>query len=319
MPKRKLHPIGYVARTLGLSPHVIRAWEKRYNAVQPGRSGTNRRLYSQEDMSHLALLKAARAMGQSISTAAKLDARVLGHVAASRQAVAPNRARESAQFISAGIAESYVGSAMDAVRRMNETALEKTLQDALVNFTRPQILAEVISPLLEKLGCEWSAGLLKIAKEHLASSIVENFLWDMLRGASETAAAPRMVVGTPAGQLCEYGAMMAAVCAADCGWKPIYLGANLPAEELAAAALLKDADAVAISIAYKGEDGMLCREVSRLRGSLKEEVHLFIGGRAASACQSVLKGPNVFCFENLTDFCNFMTKPDFSADISKRR
>ena len=56
MENKKSYPIGYVALATGLSPHVIRVWEKRYGAVTPERTGNRRRLYSQRDIDHLKLL-----------------------------------------------------------------------------------------------------------------------------------------------------------------------------------------------------------------------------------------------------------------------
>ena len=57
------------ART-GLSPHVLRAWERRYEAVAPGRSAAGQRLYSDADVDRLALLlratQAGRAIGQVV-------------------------------------------------------------------------------------------------------------------------------------------------------------------------------------------------------------------------------------------------------------
>ena len=146
------------------------------------------------------MLKAATSKGQSISSAVKLDAQMLNRVAASRQPVLSDGTRESIQPLPPMDAASYVEIGMDAVRCMDESALEKALQDALVAFTRLQVLSEVISPLLEKVGNEWSAGLLKITKEHLASGVVEGFLWNMLRSVSKTDGASRMVVAAPAGQ-----------------------------------------------------------------------------------------------------------------------
>ncbi|NIS60351.1 MAG: MerR family transcriptional regulator, partial [Proteobacteria bacterium] len=56
MKPKKIHPIRFVARQTGLTPHVIRAWERRYNAIVPGRSPTNRRLYSEGNIERLGLL-----------------------------------------------------------------------------------------------------------------------------------------------------------------------------------------------------------------------------------------------------------------------
>ena len=51
------YPIKVVSQMTGLSVHVIRAWEKRYNVVEPDRTDTNRRLYSEKEIEKLKLLK----------------------------------------------------------------------------------------------------------------------------------------------------------------------------------------------------------------------------------------------------------------------
>ena len=72
MKRISLYPIRYVARDTGLSPHVIRAWERRYGAVTPRRSNGNHRLYSAVDIERLRLLNRAVAGGHSISQVTKL-------------------------------------------------------------------------------------------------------------------------------------------------------------------------------------------------------------------------------------------------------
>ena len=66
------HPIRVVAKRTGLSPHVIRAWEKRYEAVRPTRTPTGRRVYSNEDLERLMLLRQATLLGRSIGQIAKV-------------------------------------------------------------------------------------------------------------------------------------------------------------------------------------------------------------------------------------------------------
>ena len=65
--------IGAVCRLTGLSQHVLRVWEKRYGAVEPERSESGRRLYSDRDVNRLSLLKALVDRGQAIGSIAGLD------------------------------------------------------------------------------------------------------------------------------------------------------------------------------------------------------------------------------------------------------
>ena len=72
MENEGLYTIKYVSQRTGLTPHVIRAWERRYKAVVPRRSSKNRRLYSVDDVSRLQLLKKLTEAGYSISQVAHL-------------------------------------------------------------------------------------------------------------------------------------------------------------------------------------------------------------------------------------------------------
>src|SRR5215208_6750074 len=67
------HPIGVVARRTGLKPDLIRAWERRYGAVEPGRSDTRRRFYSDADIERLQLLRRVVRTGHGIGQVAGLS------------------------------------------------------------------------------------------------------------------------------------------------------------------------------------------------------------------------------------------------------
>ena len=66
------HPIKVVARRTGLTPDVLRVWEKRYSAVTPTRVSTGRRLYSDQDVERLLLLRRATLVGRRIGQVAAL-------------------------------------------------------------------------------------------------------------------------------------------------------------------------------------------------------------------------------------------------------
>jgi MerR family transcriptional regulator, light-induced transcriptional regulator len=303
---KKSYPIGYVALTTGLSPHVIRVWEKRYGAVTPERTGKSRRLYSQRDIDHLKLLKAARSKGQRIGTAVKLDEEALYRMG--RHEKQPTDSAKSIFEELKCIADSseLLDACLEAVRRMDASALTSGLRRAGAHLSRPSLLNGVIAPLMQRVGDGWADGSLRIMHEHFASNVVKGFLWEMIRSAPTQVHASAMVVTTPAGQLCEIGAMMTAVTAADCGWNALYFGPSLPAEEIAAAALHARAEAVALSISCSVRADILGRELSFLRQSLGEGVHLIVGGRAAGAFQQAVAAVGGQCFESLYEFSEFI-------------
>src|SRR5512143_1438455 len=76
------HTIKAAAHRTGLTPHVLRVWERRYGAVKPGRTDTNRRLYSDEELERLSLLRDFTRGGHSISAVARLPLEKLRQLAA---------------------------------------------------------------------------------------------------------------------------------------------------------------------------------------------------------------------------------------------
>mgnify|MGYP001577080208 CR=1 FL=1 len=65
--------ISAVARLTGISPHVLRVWERRYGVVQPNRSKNQRRKYSSADIQRLSLLKTLVDNGHSIGSVVELS------------------------------------------------------------------------------------------------------------------------------------------------------------------------------------------------------------------------------------------------------
>src|SRR5688572_9436733 len=70
---REGYSMQVAARRSGVSPHLIRMWERRYNAVEPERTPTGRRVYTEEAIERLRLLHAATRVGHSIGGIANLS------------------------------------------------------------------------------------------------------------------------------------------------------------------------------------------------------------------------------------------------------
>jgi methanogenic corrinoid protein MtbC1 len=181
-----------------------------------------------------------------------------------------------------------VEEALVAIREMNERGLVEVLTRGVVAFGQHGFLERVVGVLTCKLGELWREGKLMAAHEHFASAILRVFLVQNSRSFAASHNAPLLVVGTPAGQLHELGAVMVAAAATDSGWRVLYLGPSLPAAEIAAAAVRNRARAVALSIVYPEDDPQLPGELENLRKFLSLEIPVIAGGRAASAYAGTL-------------------------------
>ncbi|MEM8766585.1 MAG: MerR family transcriptional regulator [Pseudomonadota bacterium] len=66
-------PIGAVTQLTGISSHTLRKWETRYAAVEPVRTETGRRLYTQVQVQRLSLLRDLIRQGHQISQLAAMS------------------------------------------------------------------------------------------------------------------------------------------------------------------------------------------------------------------------------------------------------
>lgn len=286
MINNKRHPIQIVASRTGLTQHVIRAWERRYGAVTPTRTATNRRLYSDEDVARLQLLHRAIQGGRSVGQVARLSTVQLQELVYQDEQAAAGLLPYSGEPQSA---ETFLKKAFAAAESMDGTRLQAVFLEAEVSLSQARVVEALILPFVEEVGHRWRTGTWRIAHEHLSSSVVRGFLTNLRTGLRVAPHAPVVVFATPAGQRHELGALMAAVIAALEGWRVAYLGPNLPSEEVVAAARMVEARVVGLSLVYPSDDPMLPHELRKMRATLPPETVMLAGGRAAADYAPVLR------------------------------
>ncbi len=292
MPKTPspLHSVRIVAKRTGLKPDLLRAWEKRHHVVRPTRSAGGQRNYTDADIERLRLLVKVTAAGRQIGQVAGLDDSELRAMAAADALEAPRSSTPGS--ITTGASDSaagdYVAAALAAAEAFDADVLESTLRKAALMLPSDQVLDAVLGPLLGAIGTRWSEGRFPPAHGHLATAIIRRVLGWMADSLAVGDDAPSIVVGTPALQMHDLGAMLAATAAAGSGWRVSYLGASLPAAELSRAALLADATAVALSIVNPNDDRRVTDELRQLRAQLPKSVDLLVGGGGAHAYAGVL-------------------------------
>lgn len=281
------HSIGLVSRRTGLKPDVIRAWERRYRAIEPSRTPTNRRYYTDEQLERLTLLREATLAGRQIGQVAHLDTKELRELVAEDQAAMsrfPGLHIPTAEVT----AESHLARCLSAIQGLDSQALQLQLERSSLELSQPRLLQEVLIPLVEAIGEQWEHGNLRVVHEHLATAVVRAFLANLQRTYVPSGTAPTIVITTPSRQFHELGALIVATTAASEGWKVLYLGPDLPSEEIAAIALLKGATAVALSIVYPSDDPFLGSDLKKLRRLMGDEIFLLAGGRSAKAYKEEL-------------------------------
>ena len=283
-----LHTIQTASQRSGVSSHVIRIWERRYEAIAPTRTETNRRLYSEEEIERLQTLRQLTEHGFRIGTIATLPTLELEKLLAGEMDKQVREFSVDAEPLNS--ASDFVAAGMAALRTYEADRLRRVLQRARAHLGQRPMLHFVIAPLVRQIGDAWQEGLIRSGQEHMATAVIREILLGPIPGSQLASEAPEIVVATPAGETHELGAMMAAATAADLGWRVTYLGPNLPTDEIYACAKARNARAVALSLVYPPFSKAIEEKIRQLRRLLPEKMALIIGGRSASHYQEAI-GP----------------------------
>jgi MerR family transcriptional regulator, light-induced transcriptional regulator len=285
--ERPLHPIGVVAMRTGLSSDVIRVWERRYGVVDPVRDDAGRRLYSDADVERLSLLGEATAAGRGISQLVSLTVPELRELVRSDEAARWSADRSPVRSEAGGDATgAVVERALDHARALDGPALERELRRAATLLGLTEFLEGVVVPLFRRVGEEWHGGRMSVSQEHLASGVAGSVLSRLAGELHGEGGAPLMVVATPAGEHHEIGALLVSAEAGAAGWRVAYLGPNVPAPDIAAAAADAEARCVALSVVF-ASDTAAAAEVAAVRDALPGGVDLIIGGVASASMESL--------------------------------
>jgi MerR family transcriptional regulator, light-induced transcriptional regulator len=275
------HSIGVVSRRTGLTIHVLRAWERRYGVVRPGRTQGRQRLYAEADIAHLRLLKRATENGHAIGRVARLSTpellTLIGADCADgegKDGGGSEAAEEDEE--AAGI----VARGLEAAAGLDEATLRAELKRAALRFRPSEFVERVAGPLLVEAGERWHAGAWTPAHEHTVSAAVRRTLQWLLDAMEVSGEAPTLVATTLSGEQHELGAMLAGVVAAEEGWRVVYPGPDLPAVDIASIARVRAADVVAVSQVHDEGQEAAVRAVRSLRAALPASTALLAGGRA---------------------------------------
>ena len=216
--------IGELSRRLGVSDHVLRAWESRYGLLQPVRSAGGFRLYSEADESRVRRMQAHLAHGLSAAEAARA---VLGEdrgtPADHGRAAGPHRAAPAVGQLS--------GDLRQALDAFDEPAAQAVLDRLMSDLSLTAVLRDVVLPYLTELGERWERGTASVAQEHFASNLIRGRLAGLARGWGN-GHGPRAVLACPPGELHDLALMVFGIVLDRNGWRIDYLGMNTPVEEL---------------------------------------------------------------------------------------
>jgi DNA-binding transcriptional MerR regulator/methylmalonyl-CoA mutase cobalamin-binding subunit len=287
-------PLRTVSRLTGLSPDLIRAWEKRYGVVSPVRGSRGARLYSRDDIDHLRSLARAVASGRAIGDVARLDREQVRRLA---ETTAPEVDAPTAPARAAG--DHVVERALAAIETYDDVLLRTELGDALAIMGPARFVVDVGTPLLTVVGERWHAGGFSIAQEHMATAALRGFLHSAISSRRSRTDHPSVMLATTSGEKHEGGLLTVALLLLEQRVEIAYLGPEIPAADIVSAAKALGVSVVALSFTSGHDSKSALEQIDRIDRDLPASIQLWIGGQGANDLADRVSSKRIFVFQSL--------------------
>ena len=203
--------IGEFARRVGVSPELLRAWERRYGLLQPIRSSGGYRLYTDEDAERVTHMR--RALNEGLSAAE-----------AARAALERGQPSE-------GLLEDAAARLLAAIERYDEAAVHAILDESFAAFGLEVVLRHVILATLKQVGVAWEQGTLEISQEHFASNLIRGRLLSLARLWSR-GGGPLALLACAPRETHDISLLAFGLLLRSHGWRILFLGADTPISTL---------------------------------------------------------------------------------------
>jgi DNA-binding transcriptional MerR regulator len=252
--------IGELSRRSGVSPELLRAWERRYDLLRPTRSAGGLRLYSAADLESVRAMQRHLAEGLAAAEAAALASR---SAEPAPSAVALHDLRRELE---------------NALLAFDEPRAQAIIDSLLAAATLDTVLSKVVVRYLHELGEGWQRGEVSVAQEHFASSVLRGRLLGLARGW-DRGLGPRVLLACAPGEHHDLGLICFGLALRERGWRIGYLGADTPIDSVASAALAFAPEFVVLSAVTAKRFRAKADELRELAKATR----LCLGGAGAAA------------------------------------
>jgi len=206
----------------GVKAHTIRAWETRYNILNPQRTESNIRYYDESDLRKLLNIVLLNKNGIRISQIAGMDSLEFAEMVANISDIVPE---DSSQLDTLTL----------SMLELNEYKLDKILKTNIRQIGFEQTMMEVVLPFLNKLSIMWMANSITPAQEHFILNIIRQ----KLIAAIDELPVPygkgvtKFILYLPEGEKQELIILFVQFLLKKRGFQPIYMGQDVSLQELA--------------------------------------------------------------------------------------
>jgi DNA-binding transcriptional MerR regulator len=277
-PETALYPIRTVSDLTDVNAITLRAWERRYELLDPVRKASGHRLYTQ---AHIDLI--TRVVGL-------LDRGMrIGQIKAQLEA-------ENSEFMTSDQAvndvwKRYVDRMIAAVIQFNEAGLEDVYGEALALYPVDKVTEKLLMPLLAELGRRWEKDEGSIAEEHFFCFYLRNKLGARFHHRVRAGKGPKLLLSCLPGDRHETGLLLFALTANAAGYQPILLGADMPLDDLPDVVKKTGCQAIILSGFLQPGTELLEHALPAL--ARQSQVPVFLGGHASAQVHDMVKRAGV--------------------------
>jgi DNA-binding transcriptional MerR regulator len=264
------YQINELERLTGVKAHTIRIWEKRYELITPHRTTTNRRYYDDDQVRKLLNVSTLLSRGYKISKIAALtEVDINTHIQNKGQKETHDHRKRSC-----------VNDMIKAMIAFDERTFENLLGGAVGEYGMQEAMLQVVYPFLQKTGILWNVNKAIPLQEHFASNIIRRKLLTAIDGLQvHDRKKKKFLLFLPPGEWHETGLILADFIIRSSGCNTIYLGQNVPCENV-------DNIAPALSPDYMLLFYIAARPKEQIEAQLKElsknnpGTHILVSGNA---------------------------------------
>lgn len=224
-------------KVTGIKAHTIRIWEKRYAIVEPGRSDTNIRSYTDDDLKKLLNISMLNRNGFKISKLAKMSETQIN-----KELLDISEKPEDS--------DTKIEALLMAMIDLNEVRFNEVLNRAIKHMGFEDAFVKVVRPALIKAGVLWMSGTISPAEEHFVSNLIRQKIIAEIDSLSITPKnkSKRFLLFLPEGEMHELGILFLSYLIRRNGHESLYFGQNTPLTSMEKAAREWKADYVILSI-----------------------------------------------------------------------
>ncbi len=205
----------------GIKAHTLRIWEQRYDMLKPDRTDTNIRTYTDEDLKLVLNIALLKEHGYKISAIAGM----------SNEAVCQEVLHVSEKKLSY---PDQIHALTLAMLDLDEERFEKIISTNTLQVGFEQTMTQVVFPFLNRVGTLWLANSIGVAQEHFIANLIRQKIVVAIDGQLPVRkeGAKKFLLYLPEGELHEIGLLFANYLIRSREHKVVYLGQNLPFNDL---------------------------------------------------------------------------------------